>query len=125
MIKSILTVIITLGIFFSISTYEQYYLANTFKEFNRLNKVVYEKIENQTATKDDVKVLHKFWINKKRTLHIFIPHGEIKEIELWISECIRYTQDKNFKEAISKLEVVIELAEELPKNYLIRTENIL
>jgi hypothetical protein len=74
---------------------------------------------------DDVYAVQKNWLDKKRVLHIFIPHNEIKEVDLWLSESATLVRDKEWKDAISKIEVLKELAEQIPKTFLIAWENIL
>ena len=57
-------------------------------------------------------VFHEKRLAKKKVLHIFIPHNEIKEIDLWLSESATLVRDKEWKDAISKIEVLIELSEQ-------------
>ena len=43
---------------------------------------------------------------------------------MWISESLNYVKQKNYGEALDKIEVAIELTEQIPKGYLIRFENV-
>ena len=123
--KAFLTAIIGLMVVIGASIYEQCYLNNTFKEFESAVEVVYYKTENQTAKKDDILSVQDLWIEKKRTLHIFIPHNDIKEIDLWVSEAVTLIENKKYQDALSKLEVVLEIVEQIPKTYSLKLENIL
>ena len=62
---------------------------------------------------------------KKKTLHVLIPHNEIKEIDLWLSECCGLLETKTFDDALTKLTVVSELIEQIPKTFSFRIENIM
>ena len=125
MVKAFYTALIALLIVVGASYFEQRYIKNTFEELTSIASVVQEKTEDKTAVKDDVLSLQDFWIEKKRTLHVFIPHNDIKEVDLWISEAVTLVENKMWEDALSKLEVVIEKAEQIPKTYLLRVENIL
>ena len=98
------------------------------KQFNELNEVLcvlYEKVDDEIATIDDVYAVQNNWLEKKKYLHIFIPHTEIKEIDLWLSESATLVRDKEWKDAISKIEVLKELSEQIPKTFSLRIENVL
>jgi hypothetical protein len=72
-----------------------------------------------------VLAVQKSWVQKKKYLHIFIPHNEIKELDLWLSETIILVRDEKWSDALSKVEVLGELTEQIPKTFLIKIENIL
>ena len=125
MVKAILSTLVAILILFTGSLYEQYYVNKTFKEFKEIVVIVYNKIEEETATKEDVLSAQKFWISKKEKLHIFIPHNDIKEIDLWLAESSTLVENNKKEDAISKIDVVIELIEQIPKTYSFKIENIL
>ena len=125
MVKALISAIISLFIIVGGSVFEQNYIKNSFSEFERVAKLAYEKTENQSASKDDVLSLQQLWLEKKKSLHIFIPHNDIKEIDLWVSEAVTLVEKKKWEDALSKLEVVIEIVEQIPKTYSLRIENIL
>jgi len=125
MVKSLISIIISFLILVCAACYEQIYLKNTFDEMQDKLAVVEEKLDNKTAVKEDILVLQEYWIHKKESLHIFVPHNDIKEIELWISEAVIYTEMKDYDEARSKIAVVIDLTNQIPKYYMIRWKNIL
>ena len=116
MVKSIITVLVSALIFIGGSICEQVYLNNSFRNFRQRLIVVYEKTEDETITAYDVKSVQDLWIKNKKTLHVFISHNDIKELN--------YVKQKNYGEALDKIEVAIELTEQIPKGYLIRFENI-
>jgi hypothetical protein len=58
-------------------------------------------------------------------LHVFIPHTEIKEVDLWLSESVTLVQNKKWEDALSKVEVLRELAEQIPKTFTLKIENVL
>ncbi|MBR5439817.1 MAG: DUF4363 family protein [Clostridia bacterium] len=124
MVRSFISAIIVIAILFSISIGEQYLLRKNFGEFKESAVCVYKKIEDETAVKEDVLSLQKQWLQKKETLHLFIPHNDIKEVELWIAEACTLVENKEFLDALAKIDVVIELSEQIPKMYTFAPQNI-
>ncbi|MBO5850810.1 MAG: DUF4363 family protein [Clostridia bacterium] len=124
MVKSFISALVAIGILFSVSFGEQYLLRKNFTEFKESAVVVYKKIEEETAVKEDVLSLQKLWLKKKNTLHLFIPHNDIKEVELWIAEASTLIENGKNDDALSKIDVVIELSEQIPKMYVFAPQNI-
>lgn len=124
MVRSLISTACALAILFGAAAYETSYIKNTFSTFSVYLKQTEEKLEKEQATTADATALLNFWLNKKRKLHIFIPHNEIKEIDLWLSECVAFTEEGNFPEAKSKIVVLLELCEQIPNTFLLKIENV-
>jgi len=125
MVKTLISMILVAVILFAGALYECDFVNRQFKEFNEVLQVLYEKVDSQTATQDDVYAVQKNWLDKKKVLHIFIPHNEIKEVDLWLSESATLVRDKEWHDAISKIEVLKELSEQIPKTFNISWSNVL
>ena len=124
MVRCLISIIISLAIVIGGMFYENIFIRSTFDELNTMLDEVHLKLQEETAVADDILAVQKFWITKKKQLHALISHTEIKEVDLWISECVTYTKYKSFEDAEAKIEVVKELCEQIPKSYLLRFENI-
>ena len=124
MVKSLISILFAFLIVIGGALYENEFVDKTCREFKEKVEIVYKKTENDVAVKEDVLSLQKFWIAKKEKLHVFIPHNDIKELDLWLSESVYLVEAKKKEDALSKLEVVIELIEQIPKTYLFRLENV-
>ena len=109
MVKAFLTTIIAFLIVIGASLIEQRYIKNTFEDFRNITMVAYEKTEHKTAVKDDVLAVQNFWIEKKKSLHVFIPHNDIKEVDLWISEAVSLVEKEMWEDALSKLEIIHQI----------------
>lgn len=125
MVKTIISVICVTLLLTVGTIFETNFISRQFEEFNVVLCTLYDKIDDQTATQDDVYAVQKNWIEKKRYLHAFIPHNEIKEVDLWLSETATLVRDKEWHDAISKIEVLKELSEQIPHTFKISWENIL
>lgn len=125
MVKTITSIIIVSILLVVGSIYERCFVNKQFDEFNEVLCSLYQKIDNQTAISDDVLAVQKNWLDKKKSLHVFIPHNDIKEVDLWLAEAVTLVRDKEWQDAISKIEVLIELSEQIPKTFSLSFENIL
>lgn len=124
MVRSIVSMIVASLIIIGGCIWENIYLNDTFEQLHDTFEVIETKLENETCTEKDILAAQKVWLDKKRELHSIIPHTEIKEVDLWVSECVFYTSDKDFKEAQGKVTVILELLEQIPRTFMINIENI-
>lgn len=125
MVKSIISILCVATLLIVGAIYENNFIHRQFGEFNTVLEVLYQKVDQHIATEDDVYSAQKNWLDKKRYLHIFIPHNEIKEMDLWLSESATLVRDKEWTDAVSKIEVLKELCEQIPKTFRITADNIL
>lgn len=115
----VISVMLLVGAYF-----ESNFINEQFDDFHDVLSVLYVKVDEETAVMDDVYAVQNNWLDKKKWLHAFIPHNEIKEIDLWLSESATLVRDKEWSDAISKIEVLKELCEQIPKTFRISWENI-
>ena len=125
MVKTIITMLCVLVVILAGTLYEGDFVQRQFVEMQEVLEVLSEKVENQTAVEEDVKSVQENWLSKKRYLHAFIPHNEIKEVDLWMSEIKKLVREEKWTDVISKIDVLIDLCKQIPKNFLVHPENIL
>lgn len=125
MVKTFVSMILASLILLAGAVYENNFVKRQFLEFSAVLQTLYDKVDEQTATIDDVYATQNNWLEKKKVLHVFIPHNDVKEIDLWLSESATLVRDKKWEDAISKIEVLIELAQQLPKTFILSLQNIL
>ena len=124
MVKTAISAICALIIILSASIFEAKFIQKQFLEFHSVVEILYEKVDEKTAVEEDVYAVQKNWLRKKTYLHAFIPHNEIKEVDLWLSETVTLVRDEQWEDAISKLEVLKELAEQIPKTFALSFANV-
>ena len=125
MVKSIISVIVVFLLIVGLALFEGFYVSSKFNDFHDSLEILYDKIDEERAVIDDIYAVQSSWIQKKKSLHVFIPHNEIKEIEMWLSESATLVRDKEWNDAISKVEVLLELSEQIPKSFKVSLDNIL
>lgn len=124
MVKSAVSMLIVAVLLTAGAIFEANFVGRQFSEFDEVLSVLYEKVNEETAVEDDVYAVQKNWLDKKKYLHIFIPHNEIKEIDLWLAEAVKLVRDEEWHDAVSKVEVLKELSEQIPKTFSVTWENI-
>ena len=85
---------------------------------------LYEKIENETATREDGYAVRTLWTDKKSKLQILVPHNDISYVDYWLSEACGLLYNGNYELALGKVEVLKEIAKNLPDAYNVKFENI-
>ena len=124
MVKSVLSMRVVSLLLTAGAIWESVFINNQFNDFHNSLQVIYEKVDDHTATTDDIYAVQKQWLNKKKSLHTVVPHNDIKEIDLWLSETVTLVRDEEWSDAISKIEVLLELCEQIPKTFTLSPSNI-
>ena len=104
--------------------YETTFIRGEFKELTVATDILYDKIDAETANENDVYALQTKWISIKDELNAFISHNEIKEFDLWIAETVKLVAAEMWDEALSKIEVIKELEEQVPKSFAFSLANV-
>ena len=125
MIKTIVSLLITIALIFGVSYYENVRVKNTFTNFSEVLETLYDKTESGKVTYEDGTAVEKFWENQKNTLHIWLPHTAIQEIDYQLYEAVGYLYVRDFESAIPKLEILMGMCENIPQSYRFSWENIL
>lgn len=81
MVKTILSIVISFSILVGICIFESVFIHKTINSVETALIQLETKTKMQTATKADALKVNEEWQNKKRILHIFVPHNDIGYIE--------------------------------------------
>lgn len=124
MVKTIISMAVVFCLLVGFAIFEVTIVNKQFDEFEVELNTLYEKMENESATEDDLYRLQESWWSKKSFLHAFIPHNEIREFDLWIADAIVFVREKEWSDAISKIEVLLTLTHEAPRSFLLNFSNV-
>ena len=124
MIKTIVSVCVTLSILLGLCFYELWYIQTAFSQFSSVLRGLQDKAVTQTATRQDGETLQRFWEEKKHTLHIWVPHTAITEINYQLDEAVGFLVSQDYAGALSQLEVLLAISEDVPRSYGFYWENI-
>ena len=125
MIKTIVSILVTLGIIFCVTFYENKKINGVFGEFEKVLQTLYDKTEAREVTYEDGTATEEFWENKKNTLHVWLPHGALLEIDYQLYEAVGCLYVRDFDSALPKIEILLGMCKNIPQSYGFRFENIL
>ena len=123
--KVLITIICSVLLLVAGGIYEQVVVLKQFDEFKSSVSECLDKANAKTLTVNDINELSNDWEDKRKYLHVFIPHTEIKEIGLWLSEATAFAEYNNMEETADKLQVIYDLSKQIPDNFRIKIENIM
>ena len=125
MIRTIISIFVTAFLLLGISIADVCYTQHTFSQFQEVLQALFDKTDAQTATYQDGEAVRTFWENKRKILHIWLPHASIQEIDLQLSEALGYLYQENYQDSLAKIEVLIRSSQLLPDSYTLKWKNIL
>ena len=125
MVKTLISIFIALGLLVGISIFQMIYIEREFADFSAQLEALYDKTEAQTATREDAEAVRVSWNEKKKTMHIWVPHTDISYVDYWLSEGLSLIDTKQYDQALSKIEVLIDICRKIPSSYSFSVENVL
>ncbi|MDE6356117.1 MAG: DUF4363 family protein [Clostridia bacterium] len=125
MVKAICYTLAAILLCAGLFIFSEWYLGNQFNEFSVALETLYAKIEDETATRDDGYAVRAVWEDKKSKLHMLVPHNDISYIDYWLNEACSLIYTKNYDLALGNVEVLKQIAKNLPDAYRLKWENIL
>ncbi|MBQ9729244.1 MAG: DUF4363 family protein [Clostridia bacterium] len=124
MVKTAISIFISLGLILIVSYFEIAYVNSTFSDFRELLTVLYLKVQSGKATYEDGYATLTFWEDKKDVLHVWLPHTSINNVENELSEAMGYLRQENCEDALPKIEILINLTHSIPESYAIKIKNV-
>ncbi len=124
MVKSITLTLAAIILCIAFFIFVEWYLNREFNAFYEAVDCLYDKTEEMTATREDADAVRALWADKRSKLHIFIPHNDISYVDYRLNEALSLIYTDDFSEALSNLEIVRQMAKNLPDNYTLKLENI-
>ena len=124
MIRTIVSVLLTLAIIIGASIFEIHYVQSTFELLHTELRTLKQKTELGEATYTDGLAIRSYWDTKKKKLHIWVPHSSLAEIDFQLDETIGFLYLGDYEGALPKIEVVLGLSENVPSGYALRLGNI-
>ena len=125
MVKTLLSIFISLALLVGAAVFETFYVGAQFDKFGDALETLEIKVRDESATRGDAEAVRGLWETEKKNLHSVIPHNDISYIDYWMGEAVSYIETKNFDDALSKIEVLITICEQIPQTYSVSLENIL
>ena len=122
--KIIQSILLSAAILIGLSTFELRFVQKTFDTFYDGLTGIYQKTESCNATHEDGTALQTFWEEKKKVLYIWLPHTLVDQVDYHLGEALGYLYQGNFEDSLPKFELLLDMAETIPRAYKILPENI-
>lgn len=124
MVKAICYTVAAIILCAALFIFAEIYVNKQFEEFGTALEVLYDKVEEHTANREDGYAVRTLWDQKKSVLHILLPHNDISYVDYWLNEACGLIYNGDYDAALAKIEVLREIAINLPDSYKVKTENI-
>lgn len=124
MVKSIIYTLVSILLCVALFISVDFYLDKQFNEFHDALEILYKKIEDKSANREDGFAVRNMWAEKKTKLHVFVPHNDISYIDYWLSEACGLIYKSEYDLALGKIEALLEITKNLPGGYTMKFENI-
>ena len=122
--RTLISILVAIGIIAGLSTVEIYQVKTTFYTFRKALETLYEKAEKNVATHEDGKSVVQFWEKKKNSMYVWLPHTALQEMDYQLNEMLGFLYVEDCKSAIPKLEILIAMSINIPQSYSIGFENV-
>ncbi len=124
MVKSIIYTLSAIALCFGFFIWSHAYIDRQFSDFHSALGTLYDKIEEESASREDCFAVKDLWASKKSKLHTFIPHNDISYVDYWLNEACALVYKGNYELALGKIEVLLEITDALPDAYSVKLENV-
>ena len=124
MVRTAVSIFIALALIIGVCAYELRFVDKSFSELREILCSLYEKAELSVATHEDGIAVQRYWEKKKKNLHVWLPHTAIDTVDYQLSEALGYLYEGRFTDALPKIEVLIDMSENIPKTFKLLPENI-
>lgn len=124
MVRSIIYTLTAIALCLGFFIWTNSYLHGQFEAFHGALEQLYDKVENQEASREDAYAVKGMWEDKKSKLHVFIPHNDISYVDYWLCEACGLIYNGHYDLALGKIEVLLEITKNLPDAYTVKLENV-
>ena len=124
MVKTAISILISLAVIIGVSVLEVTQVNLAFSAFRSSLISLYQKTEREQSTHEDGKAVRMLWEKEKRKLYFWLSHTVIENIDYQLNEALGYLYQGNFEDSLPKFELLLDMAETIPRAYKILPENI-
>ena len=108
--KNILIPILVLIFLVGAGIAEALIVNNIFEDFIAETDKLIELAKNEELTQEKFDAYDSMWYDVREKCEFFLPHSDVYELNLRVSETKEYVENKDFESCLVQLEVVKRLA---------------
>ena len=122
--KTVVGLLVALLLLIGCSLYEVFYITTAVQRIREKTISLFHLTEEGKATHEDGNVLRLAWEHEKRQLHVWLPHTAIENVDYHLNEALGYLYQENYEDALPKLEVIIDMTENIIRTISVLPENV-
>lgn len=109
-IKHIIIPIVVLAIIIGFGIFEAMCVKKIYKDFeNKIDNLI-ESCRNETLDVDSYAVFCQEWLKVREKSELFLPHNDVYEMNLRVSEIKTYVEQEDYELCLAHLSVMKDLA---------------
>ena len=124
MAKTLLGLLLSVLLIVGCSIYEVFYITTAVQTIRQKAISLFQLTEEGKATHEDGNALRIAWEHEKKQLHIWLPHTAIENVDYHLNEALGYLYQENYEDALPKLEVLIDMTENIIQTIAVLPENV-
>ena len=124
MAKTWLGLLLSVLLIVGCSIYEVFYITTAVQTIRQKAISLFQLTEEGKATHEDGNALRIAWEHEKKQLHIWLPHTAIENVDYHLNEALGYLYQENYEDALPKLEVLIDMTENIIRTIAVLPENV-
>ena len=124
MAKQMIATVIIFLIMVGAGLAELFVVKHNFGILQEQLEYTYTLAQEEKLTEQDFLVAYESWQEKREKVEFFLNHTDFAEINYRMSECLAYTKNKKYDEAMAYMQVLIDICKHLPHQITPTPEHI-
>ena len=124
MVKTLISICISFALLLGVSLYEIACVKEGFETYHNALKSLYDKCVDETATYEDGEAVRLLWFDERQEMQFWLTHTAIETMDYQINEALGYLYYQEYKDALPKLEILLDLTYTVPHSHMLYPENI-
>ncbi len=108
--KSIVIPLIVLALIIGFGIYEVISINNIYGAFEEKVDYMITLAENKSLTEEEYDYFCEIWLEVRAKSEFFLPHNDVYEINIRVSETKAYVQERDYELCLGHLEVIKDLS---------------
>ena len=124
MVKTLISICISLALLLGVCLHEISCVEKQFDLYHSALQSLYDKCLKETAVYEDGEAVHALWFDQRKEMQFWLTHTSIEAIDYQMNEAVGYLYYREYKDALPKLEILLDLTYTVPHSRRITPENI-
>ena len=78
----------------------------------------------ESATYEDGEAVRSLWYEQRQEMQFWLTHTSIETMDYQINEAVGYLYYQEYKDALPKIEILLDLTYTVPHSHMLYPENI-